>query len=124
MLRPTIRPDRRAFFALAMFATIATQVPVSAAEGVSLFKIVTPRDEMFIGLTAEELARLGPGTAVETLAKKIAADGQMTLWQYAVKCGADGKMVFGPSAKVAVFAAGVVRIEPYKPAYEVIAPAP
>jgi len=92
------------------------------AEGVSLFKVVTPKDELFIGLTDGELAALGGSAPVEGLSKKIAADGQMTLWQYGVKRAGDGKMIFGPLTKVSVFAAGVIRIEPYKPAYEVVAP--
>jgi len=33
-------------------------------------------------------------------------------------------LVYAPAGKVSIFAAGIVRIEPYKPAYEVAAPAP
>ena len=90
----------------------------------NLFKIVTPKDEIFVGLAAEELGKLGTGPAVEALSRKIAADGQMTLWQYNVKRDAQGQMVFAPTAKVAIFAAGVVRIEPYKAADKVVAPTP
>jgi hypothetical protein len=39
-----------------------------------------------------------------------------------VKRGADGQMVYGAIGRVSVFAAGVVRIEPYKPVYDVMAP--
>jgi hypothetical protein len=118
------RFQRRTLFAAAGFTTFAAIMSAAAAEGVSLFKIVTPKDEMFVGLTNADIAHLGTGSAVEQLSKKIAADGQMTIWQYGVKHDADGKLVFGPIGKVSVFAAGVVRIEPYKAAYDVLAPAP
>lgn len=120
----SIRLQRRTLFAATGFTTLAALVSAAAADGVNLFKIVTPKDEMFVGLTNDDIAHLGSGPAVETLSKKIAADGQMMVWQYGVKRDGDGKMIFGPIAKVSVFAAGVVRIEPYKAAYEVIAPAP
>jgi len=108
--------------ALAFGFVLVQALAESRAEGVSLFKVVTPKDEMFVGVTDSELAKFGGSAPVEGLSKKIAADGQMTLWQYGVKHAADGKLIFGPLAKVSVFAAGVIRIEPYKAAYDVIAP--
>jgi hypothetical protein len=124
MHHPLIR-IRRSIVLSAVAALTALGVVMSAAAAeVQLFKIVTPKDEMFVGLTSDDIAHLGSGAAVELLSKKIAADGQMTIWQYAVKHDKDGSLVFGPLAKVSVFAAGVVRIEPYAPAYNVLAPAP
>ncbi|MGO9004494.1 MAG: hypothetical protein ACLQIQ_05885 [Beijerinckiaceae bacterium] len=119
------RPNRRTALALGMAVTAGGLcTPVTAAGGITLFKIVTPKDDIFVGLTAEELEKLDKGAPVEVLAKKIAAAGQLTLWQYGVKHGEQGQLVFAPTGRVSVFAAGVVRIEPYKPAYEVIAPTP
>jgi hypothetical protein len=119
------RPNRRTALAMAIAVTAAAlSTPARAEGGVTVFKIVTPKDDMFVGLTAEELEKLGAGASVEVLAKKIAAEGQMTLWQYGVKHGEQGQLVFAPIGRVSVFAAGVVRIEPYKAAYEVIAPTP
>lgn len=121
------RPSRRTIFALAVGLAAGTEALIAlaqaqAAGGVSLFKIVTPKDEIFVGLGAEDLDKLGPGVPVEVLAKKIAAEGQVTLWQYGVKHGEQGQLVFAPLGKVSIFAAGVVRIEPYKAAYDVMAP--
>ncbi|MGP0059144.1 MAG: hypothetical protein ACLPID_07650 [Beijerinckiaceae bacterium] len=119
------RPNRRTALAMGVAVTAAAlSIPAHAAGGVTLFKIVTPKDDMFVGITAEEFEKLGAGAPVEVLAKKIAAEGQMTFWQYGVKHGEQGQLVFAPTGKVSVFAAGVVRIEPYKAAYEVIAPTP
>jgi hypothetical protein len=124
IMHDTFRPTRRAAFLLAMGAVViaGALAPAQAAGSMSIFKIVTPKDDMFVGLTAEELEKLGTGPTVDLLAKKIAADGQMSLWHYAVKRGADGQMVYGAIGRVSVFAAGVVRIEPYKPVYDVMAP--
>jgi hypothetical protein len=57
------------------------------------------------------------------LSKKIAADGQLTLWHYGVKHNDKGELIYAPLGQIVIFAAGVVRIEPYKPAYAVVAPA-
>ena len=125
MMPENFHPNRRTALALGIAVTAgALSTPVKAAGGVTLFKVVTPKDDMFVGLSAEELDKLGAGAPVEALAKKIAAEGQMTLWQYGVKHGEQGQLVFAPIGKVSVFAAGIVRIEPYKPAYDVIAPTP
>jgi hypothetical protein len=124
-MHPNLRASRRTALALAMgMMTMAANVfeTAHAAGSVSIFKIVTPKDEVFVGVPEDELAKLGAGAPVEALAKKIAADGQMTLWQYAVKHNDKGDLVHAPLAKISIFAAGVVRIEPYKPAYPVVAP--
>jgi hypothetical protein len=126
-MRTHFHLSRRRALAIAagvVMSPIAVSSRVQAAGGMSLFKVVTPKDEIFIGLTAEDIEKLGAGAPVELLAKKVAAEGQMTLWQYGVKRDEKGQMIFGSIGKVSIFAAGVVRIEPYKPAYEVAAPKP
>jgi hypothetical protein len=94
----------------------------SPTPAVRLFKVVSPRDEIFVGLTAQELAALQGSSPAEAMAKKIAAEGQMTVWQYSVRRGDGGTLVMAPLAKVSLMAAGIVRIEPYQPAHPVIAP--
>jgi hypothetical protein len=92
------------------------------APAVTLFNVVGPRDTIVVGLTAAETAALGSGNPVEALARKIAAEGQMTVWQYGVRRGDGGALVMAPTAKVALMAAGIVRIEPYRAAHPVVAP--
>lgn len=46
----------------------------------------------------------------------------MTVWQYSVRRGDGGALVMAPVAKVGVFAAGVLRIEPYATSYQVLTP--
>lgn len=108
--------------ALASALSGAAVAQGSATPAVRLFKVVSPRDEIFIGLTAQELAALQGASPAEAVAKKIAADGQMTVWQYSVRRGDGGTLVMAPLSKVSLMAAGIVRIEPYQPAHPVIAP--
>ena len=76
---------------------------------VKLFKVITPKDEVVIGLAE-------PGASVETLAQRLVSAGQMTVWQYAVQRAADGTMVQAPLRQVAVLKSDTLRIEPYNPA--------
>jgi hypothetical protein len=106
--------------AAAMLGVAAARA--AAPGGVTLFKVISVRDEILVGLTEAELSALASGPQAEAIAKKIAADGQMTVWQYQVRRGDGGALVMAPVAKVGIFAAGIVRIEPYTPAHQVVAP--
>ncbi len=107
---------RRILASLAAAAVVPFGLAPALAEtaAVTLFNVV--------GLTAAEVAGLGAGNPVEALAKTIAARGQMTVWQYGVRRGDGGALVIAPTAKVALMAAGIVRIEPYRAAHPVVAP--
>lgn len=98
------------------------QTAAAPQAAVTLFNVVSPRDTMVIGLTAAEMSALGGSNPTEALARKIAADGQMTVWHYVVGRGEGGTLVMAPSDKVALMAAGIVRIETYRPAHPVVAP--
>ena len=124
MLRQANR--RRVLASLAAGAAVIPFAPGPAlaqpAAAVTLFNVVGPRDTIVVGLTAAETAALGSGNPVEALARKIAAEGQMTVWQYGVRRGDGGALVMAPTGKVALMAAGIVRIEPYRAAHPVVAP--
>lgn len=92
------------------FFTIAA-APASAE---TLFKIVTVKDEIVVGLNDAELKDAGG------IAKAIAAKGSLTLWQYAVT-QKDGERMVAPHAKIGVLAASSLRVEPYKQPFKVIA---
>ncbi len=115
---------RRILASLAAAAVVPFGLAPALAEtaAVTLFNVVGPRDTIVVGLTAAEVAGLGAGNPVEALAKTIAARGQMTVWQYGVRRGDGGALVIAPTAKVALMAAGIVRIEPYRAAHPVVAP--
>ena len=106
---------RRAFAggALAILLMSATQPAVSEDKGMTtLFKIITVKDEIVIGLNADELGQIG-GKDAGAVAKALAAKGQLTAWQYAVKKAANGDLQQAPLRQVGVLANASLRIEPY-----------
>ena len=87
---------------------------VSAADPVSLFKVVTVRDEITVGFTGDELAALGTAPALELVADRLARAGYVVTWQYASGRGADGSLRQVPVRRIALYSGGVVRVEPLK----------
>jgi hypothetical protein len=113
-----LRSSRTGFALAAMLALAfgpgATALAQTAA--VKLFKIITAKDEVEIGLTDEELRSFGASPEIDALAKKLVDAGQITVWQYAVQRAADGSTVHAPLKRIAVFKADTLRIEPFNPA--------
>jgi len=98
----------------AAFIALAA-LPASAE---MLFKIVTVKDEIVVGLNDAELKDLGGDAG--SIAKAIAAKGSLTLWQYAVT-QKDGERMVAPRAKIGVLANTSLRVEPYKQPFKVLA---
>jgi chromosome segregation and condensation protein ScpB len=96
-------------------ALFASAAPVSAE---TLFKIVTVKDEIVVGLNDAELKELGGDAG--GIAKAIAAKGSLSLWQYAVT-QKNGERMVVPRAKIGVLAASSLRVEPYKQPFKVMA---
>jgi hypothetical protein len=97
-------------------AFIALAAAPASAE--TLFKIVTVKDEIVVGLNDAELKDLGGDAG--GIAKAIAAKGSLTLWQYAGG-QKDGERFVAPRAKIGVLAAASLRVEPYKQPFKVLA---
>ncbi len=120
----TLHRRREAFAGLALLPLAAAVRPAraQAAAPVQLFKLVSPRDEIVVGV---EAAQLGPGAGpgVQRLAELLAAKGQLTLWQYASQKDPAGALVQAPLRQVAVFRSELLRIEPYSTPLPVKAPA-
>jgi hypothetical protein len=96
------------------FFTLAA-APASAE---TLFKIVTVKDEIVVGLTDAELKDLGGDAG--GIAKAIAAKGSLTHWQDAVT-QKDGERSVAPRAKIGVLANSSLRVEPYTQPFKVLA---
>jgi len=90
---------------------------------VSLFKVVNAKDDLIVGLTADELARFGPGIPLEIFAAELQRRGQMAVWQYASTRGPQGDLVMSPVQRIVVIYPGTARIEPYRSALKVMPPA-
>ena len=63
--------------------------PASAADKVSLFKVVTSKDEIVIGLSDTELAQM-EGNNAGGVARMLVAKGSLSVWQYAVRKADNG----------------------------------
>src|SRR5215470_4738827 len=50
----------------------------------TLFKVITVKDEIVIGLNAAELGAIG-GQDAGAVAKALATKGELTVWRYAVR---------------------------------------
>ena len=115
--------NRRALcsFALLPALIVTRQVRAQAAAPILLFKVVSPRDDVVVGI---EAAQLGAGAtpAVQRLAAMLADKGQLTLWQYASQHGEGGALVQAPLRQIVVFKNDLLRIEPYTTPLAIKAP--
>ena len=73
-------------------------MPASAADSVSLFKVITAKVE---------------GKDAGGIAKMLVANGSMSVWQYAVHKSAAGDLEQAPLRKVGLIANDSLRVEPY-----------
>lgn len=112
------------FAALALLPLAAAVRPAraQAPAPIQLFKLISPKDEIIVGVEAAQLGA-GSGPGVQRLAELLAAKGQLTLWQYASQKDAGGTLIQAPLRQVAVFKSELLRIEPYTTPLAVKAPA-
>ena len=100
-------------------ATLLAQTPPRAEAATSLFKIVTVKDEVVVGLSAAELDQFG-GKDPGAIARTLLAKGTLTLWQYATRKAASGDLEQAPLRKIALMAHESLRVEPYATALRVL----
>lgn len=86
--------------------------PAFAVSKVMLFKVVTPQNEIVIGLSRAELAQLDGKTA-DAVTKALNSAGELQVWQYAARRGDSGELEEAPVRKVTVAADPAVHIELY-----------
>jgi len=107
--------SRRHLLPLSVAALSLLLPAVSFAQdgkAISLFKVVSVKDEIVVGLSADELGQLG-GNDAGAIARALVAKGTLTLWQYAVRKAANGDLEQAPLRKVALIAHDSLRVEPY-----------
>ncbi|HYZ31721.1 MAG TPA: hypothetical protein VE684_05490 [Crenalkalicoccus sp.] len=105
-------PSRRLALLLAAAPLITAGPARAQVPSIRLFRVVGPRDEVVIGMTEAELARLGEGPEVARLARALVAQGQLTAWQYAVGRAPDGGTRYAATHRIAVLRNDALRIEP------------
>ncbi|NMJ43497.1 hypothetical protein GWK16_19780 [Roseomonas sp. JC162] len=92
------------------------------APSILLFRVVSQRDEIIIGLTPAELAALGSGPEVERIGRRLASEGQIGAWRYTVGRAPDGSTRYGPNGRISILRQDTYRIEPYTSALPVAPP--
>ncbi len=93
--------------------------PALAADKVSLFKVITSKDEIVIGLSDNELAQM-EGNNAGGIAKMLVAKGSMSVWQYAVRKAANGDLEQAPLRQVGLMSNESLRVEPYASPLKVV----
>ena len=110
-----MRISKRLLLGLGLAGLIMESVvikPAIAADKVSLFKVITAKDEIVIGIAEDDLAQLD-GKNAGGLAKMLVAKGSMSVWQYAVHKSASGDLEQAPLRKIGLIANDSLRVEPY-----------
>jgi hypothetical protein len=113
---------RRHFFQQALLAiTLVMSGSICAEEGagITLFKVITVKDEIVIGLSAAELDQLG-GRDAGAIARSLVAKGTLSVWQYAVRKAASGDLEQAPLRKIGIIAHESLRVEPYSTPLKVL----
>jgi hypothetical protein len=98
-------------FAALLLQTVI-QEPFFTTDKVALFKIVTPRDTILIGLSRDELETLHARDAA-TVARAIGTAGAMNVWRYAVRRNAAGELEQAPVKQIELLSAAALRVEDY-----------
>lgn len=115
-------PTRRPFpLSLVAGSLLVYAAAAHGAETTPLFKIVTVKDEIVVGLSQQDATALG-GSDVTAIGKALKGKGEVTLWRYAVRKGADGALEQAPVARVSILGNDSLRVEPYTTLLKIIPP--
>lgn len=93
--------------------------PALATDKVSLFKVVTAKDEIVIGLTDDELAKY-EGRNAGGIAKALKTEGTLSVWRYAMRKAGSGDLEQAPTGKIGLMANDALRVEPYTSPVKVV----
>ena len=93
--------------------------PALATDKVSLFKVITARDEIVIGLTEDELAKF-EGKNAGGIAKALKAEGTLSVWRSAMRKAGSGDLEQAPTGKIGLMANDALRVEPYTSPVKVV----
>jgi len=92
--------------------------PALAADKVSLFKVITAKDEIVIGLSDDELKAMDGNAG--GVAKALVSRGSLSVWQYAVRKAPTGDLEQAPVHKIGLISTESLRIEPYATPLKVV----
>jgi hypothetical protein len=93
--------------------------PAFAVGRVTLFKVVSPQNEVVIGLTKAELAQM-KGKTPDAVEKALRSAGALQVWQYGVRRGVSGEMEQAPLRKIAIADQPETHVEHYTTPLKVV----
>jgi len=108
----------RLFLLSAVALGAACPLAWSEEAKVRLFKVMTVKDEIVIGLNADELPAIGADAGA--VAHALAQKGDLTVWRYNVQRGPNGDLQLAPTARIGLIANASLRVEPYATTYAVV----
>jgi hypothetical protein len=111
--------SRMLAFGLAVLVLDTIISPAIATDKISLFKVVTAKDEIVIGLTQDELAKFD-GRNAAGIAKALKAEGTLSVWRYAMRSAGTGDLEQAPTGKIGLIANDALRVEPYTSPVKVV----
>jgi hypothetical protein len=108
--------SRRQLLRGAVATTVLTTTATAFAQTkdtttMRLFKIITVKDDVVIGLSPAELTEMG-GDDAGAVARALVAKSTLTVWQYAVKKADNGDLEQAPLRKIGLIAHDSLRVEP------------
>jgi hypothetical protein len=105
--------------ALTVLMAGGAQAAWSQESKTDLFRVITVKDDIVIGLSTDELKALG-GSDASAVAHALAQKGDLTVWQYNVHRGQNGEFQQAPTARIGLLANSSLRVEPYTTPYAVL----
>ncbi|MEZ5647577.1 MAG: hypothetical protein R3E60_01145 [Alphaproteobacteria bacterium] len=100
----------------------AQQKDAAAMNTMKLFKIVSTKDEVIIGVGKEDLPGTSANPDLGAIAEALNASGYINAWLYAPRRGPKGEVQQAPSRRISIFAQSIVRIEEYTTDQEIVPP--
>jgi hypothetical protein len=124
LIGDTMRPRTVTSVTLALLAaTIGLSMTLSNAVAAdaktSLFKIVTFKDEIIVGLSKADVESL-KGENVTAIGRALRNDGELTVWQFAIRKNKDGELEQAPLQRVSLIGHDALRVEPYTSPLKVV----
>ena len=104
---------KHTLFPALMAATMFGAGAGLAAEPALLFKVVSARDEIVIGVPAKAAPGASEAARLAALAEQLERGGEIEAHRYAVKKAGNGDLQQAPAGRVVVFLHETVRLEPY-----------
>ena len=115
--------SRRVALGASLAAMLLTGASSAFAEDsdMVLFKVISQKDDVIIGLTEGQLTAAG-GLNAGVVGKMLVANGELAAWQYVVSRNDAGELVEAPTNWISIIANDTLRIEPYQAEWPIVLP--